>query len=352
MAADMTEIDIRIQGRAGRITLNRPKALNALTYDMAMAIHGALNDWRADDAVALIVIDAAGDKAFCAGGDIADLYRTGTAGDYDFGRQFWADEYRMNAALFEFPKPVVSLMQGFTMGGGVGVGCHGSHRIVGDSSQIAMPECGIGLVPDVGGSLILARAPGRLGEYLGTTAARMGPGDAILAGFADYYLSEGQWSNLIAQLCDTGDAAHVDAMAQTPPDAPLTAQLPHINDHFAGDTLADILTSLRAEDSDFATTTLKSMSRNAPLSMACAVEMVHRLRDTGGIRDALDLEYRFTYRAMEYADFLEGIRAAIIDKDRNPQWRHDLDGDLAPDVAKILEPLFDHALIFDKGDTQ
>jgi enoyl-CoA hydratase len=136
------------------------------------------------------VIDAAGDKAFCAGGDIAEMYATGTAGDFDYGRRFWADEYRMNAKLFNFPKPVVTFLQGFTMGGGVGVGCHGSHRIVGDSSQIAMPECGIGLVPDVGGSLILARAPGRLGEYLGTTAARMGPGDAIHAGFADYYIPE------------------------------------------------------------------------------------------------------------------------------------------------------------------
>ncbi len=205
----MADIDIRIEGCAGRITLNRPKALNALTYDMAMAIHAALRDWAGDDAVRLIVIDAAGDKAFCAGGDIADLYRTGTEGDFAYGRKFWADEYRMNAALFEFPKPVVSLMQGFTMGGGVGVGCHGSHRIVGDSSQIAMPECGIGLVPDVGGSMILARAPGRLGEYLGTTAARLGAADAILAGFADTYIPEGDWPALIAELCRTGDVAAV-----------------------------------------------------------------------------------------------------------------------------------------------
>ncbi len=178
----MTDIDIRQQGRAGRITLNRPKALNALTYDMIRAIEAALDAWRDDDAVKLILIDAIGDRAFCAGGDIADLYRTGTAGDFAYGQQFWRDEYRMNAKLAEYPKPVVSFLQGFTMGGGVGVGCHASHRIVGDTSQIAMPECGIGLVPDVGGSLILARAPGHLGEYLGLTASRMGPGDAIHVG--------------------------------------------------------------------------------------------------------------------------------------------------------------------------
>jgi enoyl-CoA hydratase len=182
------DIEIRTEGRAGRITLNRPQALNALTWDMCTRIEAALDAWASDDAVAMLVIDAAGDKAFCAGGDIAEMYATGTAGDYEYGRRFWADEYRMNAKLFNFPKPVATFLQGFTMGGGVGVGCHASHRIVCDTSRIAMPECGIGLVPDVGGSLILARAPGRLGEYLGVTAARMGPGDAIHAGFADYFV--------------------------------------------------------------------------------------------------------------------------------------------------------------------
>ena len=166
----MSDISIRIDGRAGRITLNRPKALNALTYEMCMAIDAALIDWAGSDAIDLLILDANGDKAFCAGGDITEMYATGTAGDFDYGRKFWRDEYRMNARLFNFPKPVVSFLQGFTMGGGVGVGCHGSHRIVGESSKIAMPECGIGLIPDVGGSLILARAPGRLGEYVGMTA--------------------------------------------------------------------------------------------------------------------------------------------------------------------------------------
>jgi enoyl-CoA hydratase len=166
--------------------LNRPAALNALTWEMCTPDRGRAGRLGRDDAVAMLVIDAAGEKAFCAGGDIAEMYATGTAGDFDYGRRFWADEYRMNAKLFNFPKPVATFLQGFTMGGGVGVGCHASHRIVCDTSRIAMPECGIGLVPDVGGSLILARAPGRLGEYLGVTAARMGPGDAIYAGFADY----------------------------------------------------------------------------------------------------------------------------------------------------------------------
>lgn len=346
----MTDISFRIEARAGRITLTRPKALNALTYDMAMAIHAALRGWTTDDAVQLIVIDAAGEKAFCAGGDIADLYRSGKEGDYAYGRRFWADEYRMNAALSEFPKPVVSLMQGFTMGGGVGVGCHGSHRVVGDSSQIAMPECGIGLVPDVGGSMILARAPGRLGEYLGTTAGRLGAADAILAGFADSYIPEADWPALIAALCETGDADAVTRAARPAPQGTLAPQMAQIDRHFAHASLNDILASLRADDSDFAAATLKSLSRNSPLSMACTVEMVHRLRGTKGIRPALDMEYRYTWRAMEQADFLEGIRAAIIDKDRIPRWRHDLDGVTQDDVDAMLAPLGADALTFEEED--
>ncbi|MEX0310610.1 MAG: enoyl-CoA hydratase/isomerase family protein, partial [Tateyamaria sp.] len=175
----MTDISIRITGHAGRITLQRPEALNAMTYEMCLAIEAAMDAWATDDAVKVVVLDAEGDRAFCSGGDIAELYETGTKGDYAYGQTFWADEYRLNHKIFHYPKPVVSFLQGFTMGGGVGIGCHGSHRVVGDSSQIAMPECGIGLIPDVGGSLMLALAPGRLGEYLGTTAARMNASDAI-----------------------------------------------------------------------------------------------------------------------------------------------------------------------------
>ena len=185
------DIYVRRDGSAGRITLNRPEALNALTYDMCLAIEKALDEWREEPGVRLAIIEGEGERAFCSGGDIAEMYKAGTAGDYEYGRRFWRDEYRLNAKIAEWPKPVVSFLQGYTMGGGVGVGCHGSHRVVCESSRIAMPECGIGLVPDVGGSLILARAPGRLGEYLATTAARMGPADAIAAGFADMFVPRG-----------------------------------------------------------------------------------------------------------------------------------------------------------------
>lgn len=334
------DIHIRTEGRAGRITLNRPQALNALTWDMCRAIEGALDAWAGDEAVALLVIDAEGEKAFCAGGDIQEMYATGRAGDYDYGRRFWADEYRMNARMFNFPKPVASFLQGFTMGGGVGVGCHGSHRVVGESARIAMPECGIGLVPDVGGSLILARAPGRLGEYLGVTGARMGPGCAIHAGFADYFVPEGAWSALKAELCETGDWEAVDRAALPAPDSPLAVERPEIDRLFSGETLRDILNLLRRSESPVAARALEAMAKNSPLSMAATVELIHRTRGRDTIEGALELEYRFTSRAMEKGDFLEGIRAAIIDRDRAPRWRHEtMDGAGAMAVAGMLLPL-------------
>lgn len=345
----MSDIDIRKAGRAGRITLTRPKALNAVTYEMCQAIEVALDAWRDDDEVALVIIDAEGDKAFSAGGDIQKLYETGRAGDFAYGQKFWADEYRLNAKIREYSKPYVAFMQGFTMGGGVGISCHGSHRIVGETSQTAMPECGIGLVPDVGGSLMLAQAPGRLGEYLGTTAARMGPADAIMVGFADTYVPQEMWPALISALEETGDVSEIGKASQTPPEGVLAAQQLQINALFGGDGLIDVLNALRSDESEFAAGALKALSRSSPLSTACAIEMVHRLRRTGvTIRDALELEYRFTYRAMEHGDFLEGIRAAVIDKDRSPKWQHDLDNPPSLAATKMLMPLGENTLTFDK----
>jgi len=340
------DIIIRKQGRAGRITLNRPRALNALSYGMCLAIDATLQEWREDPDVALVIIDAAGERAFCAGGDIQEMYDTGTRGDYSYGRRFWADEYHMNARIARFPKPYVALMQGFTMGGGVGVACHGSHRIVCDSSQIAMPECGIGLVPDVGGSLLLARAPGRLGEYLALTAARMNADDAIYAGFADTYVPESMWTDLVAQLEETGDPGVITKFAATPPAGTLRDAQPEIDRLFAAPTLAEIWATVSASGSALAGNAAKAIARNSPLSMAVTLQMLHNLRATDAeIEQALSQEYRFTARSMEHGDFLEGIRAAIIDKDRNPKWRHRAPDAVAPDeAAALLAPLGDMEL--------
>ncbi|MEM6940588.1 MAG: enoyl-CoA hydratase/isomerase family protein [Pseudomonadota bacterium] len=319
----MSDIHIRITGRAGRITLQRPQALNAMTYEMCLAIEAAIDDWRGNDAVALVVIDAEGDRAFCSGGDIADLYAQGRNGNFAYGAKFWADEYRLNHKIHSYPKPFVSFLQGFTMGGGVGIGCHGSHRIVGETSQIAMPECGIGLVPDVGGSLLLARAPGFSGTYLGTTTARMNAADAIYVGFADGFIPEVKWPDLLQHIEASGDVAIIQDHLEQPPSGRLCTLSSEIDAHFAVSNIHDIKASLTADPAPFATEALKKLSRVSPLSAAYTVEMLNRLRAPGvTMTDALELEYRFTSRASEHGDFLEGIRAAIIDKDRNPKWQH------------------------------
>ncbi len=339
----MPDILIRKSGQIGHITLNRPQALNALTYQMCLDIEVALDEWATDDAVKMVLIDAAGEKAFCAGGDIQQMYDTAAAGDFDFGRRFWADEYRMNAKLSNFPKPFVALMQGFTMGGGVGVSCHGSHRVVCENSQIAMPECGIGLVPDVGGSLLLARAPGHIGEYLGTTAARMDAGDAIFAGFADYFIPFSDWPALTRELIDSGDWGAVDRAAQPAPTSKLAAMQPKIDGCFGAIGIIEVLNGM--DGSNWAIATEKSLRRNAPLSVGCTLEMVRRVRGFTRIEDALNMEYRFTYRSASDGDFVEGIRAAIIDKDRNPQWKHSRLEDVNPmHISKMLMPLGANAL--------
>lgn len=339
----MADISLRIEGRAGRATLTRPAALNALSYEMCKALDAALVAWAADPAVALVVIDAEGERAFCAGGDIAELYAEGLRGNAAYGQAFWRDEYRMNARIGAYPKPVISLVQGFCMGGGVGVACHASHRIAGETAQIAMPECAIGLVPDVGGSALLARGPGHLGRYLGLTGARMGPGDAIYAGFADHFVPQADWPALIARLCASGDVAAVAEAALPPPAAALPALQAQIDHHFAAANLPLLRASLAGEDSAFARDTLKALDRGAPLALATTLAMQQILGPAPDLRAALELEYRVTHRAQAATDFLEGIRAMVIDKDRRPRWQHP---GTPEEVAALLAPLGPETLTF------
>lgn len=333
------EILIRIEGRAGRITLNRPEALNSLTYEMLLAIDRALDDWREDDRVDLIMIDAAGDRAFAAGGDIVDLYNTGRAGDFQFGRDFWAFEYRLNAKIARYPKPYVAFMHGFVMGGGVGVSALGSHRIVTDGTQVAMPEVGIGLVPDVGGSKLLADAPGRCGEYLGMTAARMGPEDAIYAGFADAYAPIADLEALKARLIETGEPAVISGFARKPTGGELAGLRDVIDDCFSRDSWTSIEAALSVLDAiPFAEKALKALRKGCPLSVACAMELVRAARAMT-LEEALAHEYRFTWRCMSEGEFLEGIRAAVIDKDRTPKWAKPTLFDVTEaDVRAMLSP--------------
>ncbi len=337
----MTDCLIRKSGRAGLITLNRPKALNALTWDMCLEIEAAFDRWATDADVDIILIDGAGERAFCSGGDIADMYASGQSGDLSYGRNFWRDEYRLNAKMANFAKPVVSFLHGFTMGGGVGVGCHAHHRIVCENSQIAMPECGIGLVPDVGGSLLLANAPGFTGTYLGLTGDRMDASDSIFAGFADHFVPQDQWDQLKQTLTDTAD---INCITVTPaPPARLADWQAEIDRAFNATTLAEIYRALT--ETPALQHAKKLMDRNSPLAMGAAIVTITAARETGTIEAALGMEYRFTHRAVAQSDFIEGIRAAIIDRDRAPKWKHRDWRDLTPaEITEMTSPLGKDAL--------
>jgi enoyl-CoA hydratase len=343
----VSEVRIRKERSVGRITLARPSALNALSSAMLHAVDAALIAWAEDPSLTLVLIDAEGDRAFCAGGDIAEIYAAGRAGDFGLGREFWRVEYRMNDRIARFPKPVVVLIQGFCMGGGAGVACHASHRVVGRTTRIAMPECAIGLVPDVGGSFLLARAPGRLGAWLATTGTRMDAADAIYADFADVFVPEDDWPALTDAIIAAGDPSPVFAFGRAPAQARMPALQPRIDALFDAPDMGVVLDRLADADDDFSADTRKAIGRVSPLAVACAFEMQQRLRPSPMLRTALDLEFRFVWRAQEHSDFLEGIRAQVIEKDRRPAWRHAALSAVTPaEVAAMLAPLGPDTMTF------
>lgn len=331
------DILIRTSGPVGHVTLNRPKALNALTYDMALALERALDEWRADPAISMVLIDANGEKAFCAGGDIQQLYDSGRAGDFAYGQRFWADEYRLNAKIAAYPKPYVALMGGIVMGGGVGVSAHGSHRVVTDSTMLAMPECSIGLIPDVGGTYILARSPGHTGLYLGLTGTRIGAADAIYTGFADHFVATDKLGALRLALLETGNPGVITKFASAAPEGKLAKLLDAINSAFSADTALGCRQLLAGNSDEWAQKSLKALDAGSPISVACAFEMIRAAKSDKNLAASLQREYRFVSRCMEKGDFLEGIRAAVIDKDRNPKFaKPDLASVSADEVAAML----------------
>lgn len=338
----MSDIIARIEGRAGRITLNRPQVLNALTQHMVSAIAQALDGWQHDDAVRLVMIEGAGERAFCAGGDIQSLYRTGRRAP-EIGRRFWFDEYRLNARIHHYPKSYVAIMDGVTMGGGAGISIHGSHRIVTERSTVAMPEASIGFMPDVGSTRLLADAPGETGLYLGLTAARISAADAIYAGFADAYVPSQRLAELKGRLAEAGDPSVIGHFSETPPVSELKKSRGRIDLFFGRETLKGIAAALEDADGAWEAETLSAIRRVSPLSAAATFEAIRRARQLRGLEACLATEYRFAWRSLEGEEFFEGIRAAVIDKDRKPKWQIARIEDVPPEYAeRIFAPLGEH----------
>ncbi len=326
MTAD-DDILFRVDGGLGRVHLNAPGTFNSLTREMCVTFREHLVRWRHDPAIAAVLVTAEGGRAFCAGGDIRRLYEIGRTDPIE-GRTFFWHEYRLDHAVHEFPKPYVALVDGIVMGGGGGIAVHGSHRIVTEKTRFALPECGIGRFPDVGATEFLDRAPGALGRYLGHTGARLKAADTILAGFGTHFVPSDRLDQLAAGLADNRAEidAYIEGFAEDPGTPPLDEHRHLIDRHFAAATVADIIAGLDAEDGYWAIETSDDLREKSPTSLAVTQRQLRRGR--GLDFDAImGMEYRMACAFLAGHDFFEGIRAAVIDKDRKPQWNPDkLDG--------------------------
>lgn len=315
-------------GSLATLTLNRPKSINALDHDMVSAMDAALREWAADDAVAAVVLAGAGERGLCAGGDIVAIHRDAAAlsgagaDDAAAGAcasaAFWRDEYRLNADIARYPKPYVAIMDGIVMGGGVGISAHANTRVVTDRTRLAMPEVGIGFVPDVGGTHLLARVPDGLGAYAALTAASLNGADAIALGLADHYVVADDLPAFRAALVDQGVADALSAFATPAPTSVLDAERDWITEAFAANTVAGIIENCRAVGRDFATKTADVIAAKSPTALAVTLRS---LRDTHStLPETLRREYRVSLRSLLHPDMAEGIRAQVIDKDRRPSW--------------------------------
>jgi enoyl-CoA hydratase len=315
------ELILRREGAVGRITLNRPHALNALTLGMVEGMHVALDAFEADTAVRTVIADGAGERGFCAGGDIRSLYEHRNDGPA-FAADFWRKEYRLDLRLSHFPKDVVSFMDGIVMGGGVGVSAHARYRIVTEKTAFAMPEAGIGFTPDVGATWLLPRAPGETGTYLALTGERVGAADAIYVGVADTCVSRDRLGELAAALSsEQGAAANIIRRFAGDPGVPTLAAHRDTIDHwFAGDDMEAIVERLASDGSAFAEKTRRTLLQKSPTSLKVTLAAQRRGWMLRSLAACLDMEYRVVMRLFASRELHEGIRAAVIDKDRNPRW--------------------------------
>ncbi|MFK3781058.1 enoyl-CoA hydratase/isomerase family protein [Agrobacterium sp. NPDC089420] len=345
-----TEAQVIVEkaGAAGIIRLNRPKAINSLTLPMVRALFQALRHFEDDPGISCVVLTGEGERGLCAGGDVRVIHDLGKAGDPQV-LDFWREEFPLNYSIARFGKPYVALMDGIVMGGGVGISAHGSHRIVTERTRLAMPETGIGYFPDVGGSWLLPRAPGECGTWLGLTGNIVTAADAIHAGFADYCVPYDRLDALVQDLSQTADAEGVGATiaAYTTPagEGVLAANRDVIDATFRFDTVEEIFAALLKRDDAFSRVTLDVLQKRSPTSLKLTLKLLRLGRDSVSLIECLEREFAAGTEILRRHDFYEGVRAALVDKDRNPRWRparleEVREEDLAPYFAAHSGSLF------------
>ena len=360
-ASQSPEPDLIVQreGAAGIIRLNRPKAINAVTLEMFRDVDKALDRFEADPAVGLILLEGAGERGLCAGGDIRALYEDSKVRG-DLGKILWREEYILNARIAKFPKPYVAFMDGIVMGGGVGLAAHGSHRVVTDRTKLAMPEVGLGFFPDVGGTWLLSRSPGEIGTYFGLTGQNMNGPDAVYAGFADAVVPSGKLPVLREALTNVrAGATHadvkslIDGFATGETAGPVAALQSRIDDWFAHDRMEDIFAGLGRDGSERAQSTLKTLNEKSPRGMVVTLKLLRLGRASSSLEECLVREYRAALAVFASDDFREGVRAAVIDKDRNPKWSPSRIEDVTPEMlAPYFASLGKDELVFSKSGTK
>jgi len=315
------EILVFVEGKVGRLRLNRPKAIHALNEAMCRAMIDALIRWRGDPNIELVLLDHAEGRGFCAGGDVRSVAESGKS-DGVAARSFFYTEYQLNHLLFTYAKTVVSFLDGIVMGGGVGIGLPAKYRVATERTMFAMPEATIGLFPDVGGGWYLSRLPGRLGQYLALTAARLNGADAHAVGLATHYIPSDALDDLKAKLvANPRDAeAILDAASVAPPEAPIQAQQAEIDRLFAADTLEEIFAALEADSGEWAKEVLTGLRTKSPQSCKVALRLLRDGARRASFVDEMGAEYGLAAHVSMRHDFIEGVRALLVDKDHAPRW--------------------------------
>ena len=335
------EVLIRVDGQIGHITLNRPKALHALNLAMCEAMTRALLDWREDANVLSILIDHAGERGFCAGGDIRMIAESG-AGDVSEAKTFFMSEYRLNHLMFDYPKPITAIVDGIVMGGGVGISEPAEVRIATERTTYAMPETGIGLFPDVGGGWFLPRLPGFTGTWIALTGARLKAADTVFLGIHSHYLPSDALDAFRSILAV--DPAHpadiADGLEDDPGEAPIEAHLEDIDRMFGFDTVEEIFVALEADGSDWAQAQLATLKTKSPQSLKVTLKQLRTGATLDSFADNMAMEYRLGGRIVPSHDFQEGVRAVVIDKDNAPRWAPaGLSGVTDADLEALFAPL-------------